>query len=96
MRRQRGRVLQIVDYTFDPMSQVNTIEIDQYSKFLTAELEIGDELRLMDRRERIYCLDFNHDKVFHKEIQSISNVQSDFSINEWERNLGENFQAFIS
>ena len=55
---------------------MDDIEVDQQPEGLAAELQVGNDLRLMNRRDCIDRLDLHDDEALHDQIHSIADFQS--------------------
>ena len=64
--------LEIVDHSSDAVFQVDGIEIDEQSKFLAAEFQIGEQLGFVDGRDLFDRLQFHDHRIFHQQIDSIA------------------------
>src|SRR2546425_10081709 len=56
---------------FDSILQVNHIKVHQQPDGFPAELEVRDYLSLVDWRNEIHGVDFNHHQVFDQQIHPI-------------------------
>jgi hypothetical protein len=54
---------------------VDYIKVDQKSKMLVTELEVGEELSLVDGRNKVHGFDFNDYATFHENVQPESKVE---------------------
>jgi hypothetical protein len=54
---------------------MHDIEVDQQSNRSSAELEIRDDLRLMNRRNSLRRLDLHNDQILNQQIHAIPKIQ---------------------
>jgi len=56
-------------YSFDPLAKCWNVEIDQQPKLAASRLQVGHELRGMDRHKRIDGFQLNYEAVAHQQIE---------------------------
>lgn len=82
-------------YAFDALLQERDVEVDEETEFQLRQLEVSEELRFVDRPERVDALEFDDQPVVDDEIEAISAVEPHVSIGDryWtlalERNSGQ-------
>jgi len=42
----------------------------------------------MNRKNRLYCFDFNNDFVFYQQVKPVADVKPNTVVNEWNGKLG--------
>ncbi len=57
-----------VNEALDAVFQIDHVKVDEQSNRLAAELEVGDDLRVMDGRNPFHGLDFHDYEIFDQEI----------------------------
>jgi hypothetical protein len=74
---------------FDPIPKVESVEINQDSQLLSAELQVGDDLRLMNGCETVDHFNLDDHKIFHHHIKPVADIQPDLPIDKGQRYLGK-------
>jgi len=70
-----------------PVRSEVTFEVDEQAELASGELEVGEELRLVDRGEGIDGLELDDERVFHEEIKAMAAVQAHVLVDQGQRLL---------
>jgi len=73
-RRAQGNAEEIfsskfVDHALDAFLQVKDVEVDQEPDLHSAQLQIGQQLRLMNRNKFCHGLRFNDEAIFNQNVE---------------------------
>ena len=63
--------------SFDAIFQVDNIAVYEKSEGTSTEFQVGDDLRLMNGRNRVHGFQFDDDQIFNQEIDSVTEIQFD-------------------
>jgi hypothetical protein len=65
----------VENHASDAVSQDGDVEVDQKTDGPASEPQIGQQLRFVDRPERIDRLELENDGPFHDEIETVPAIQ---------------------
>lgn len=78
--------------TTDTLFEQSDIEIDKQTNLAARKSEVRKYLGFVDRGKLLYHLKFYHYPLLNQQVKSVSLVQIDFFINQWESFLSFNGQ----
>src|SRR5205814_7604838 len=90
---RRGRAeLETVDHPFNAFSEVRHVEIDQQPHAAAAQLEIGEQLRLVNGVQHPHDLQLDDDCFLDDHIDSVADAHHYTLVLNWDRDLKANFE----
>ena len=78
---------------FHALFEQLNVEVHQEAEAVAGELQIGQHLRLMNRRGRIDGFDLDDDGVPHEEVDAIARVEFDIALHDGQHDLSRHGAA---
>lgn len=72
------------------------VEIDEQAHAPSTELYVRKQLCFVNWRERFDSLHLDYYKIFHQQVNSVTDIKLNSLINDWQCNLGEHVKATYS
>jgi len=73
----------MVDHPLDAVSKDHDVEVDQQADGNFKQTEIGEELSVVNRMQRVFAFGLDHDSVIHYEVGPKSTIKLNVVIDEW-------------
>ena len=76
-------IMKIVDEPFESILETENIKIDQQSDLSSTQFQVREQLRLVDWRDLIDCLELHDNKILDQQIQTVSDIKADAIVLNW-------------
>ena len=77
----------VQDDSVQALFEEGNVEVDQITQCFAAEFQIGLELKVMHRRQRLNGLYFKNDALFDKQVQSVTFIEWEGVVDDGLRGL---------
>ena len=70
--------------SLDPLCQLPDVEVDQKTNRASRELEVGENLRLMDRKQFLHGLQLDDHGLFDQQVNPVTTIESHSFVSHWQ------------
>jgi len=63
------------------------VEVDEQSKAVAGQFEVGERLGFADRQEVFNRLNFDDERVVDQQVEPKTSIQTDTVVTDWQDNL---------
>ena len=95
---QRTRRTQslVFDDTANAVAKMRNVEVDQQANLVATQLQVGQNLRKVQRKQFFNCFDFDDDAVFDNKVDAIGGIQLNTLIDDRKPNLMRENYSILS